>query len=202
MISKDNLIACAVSFVSFVLPKIKVDEIILFGSTTRGEAGKKSDIDIFFNTREKEAPIKKIIKNELKKFYKSNIYEAFKLRGISNEINIEVGNLENWHLKRSIIADGIVLYGRYKEIPKNVKSYIFYNIKPIKNIAKRNKIIRVLFGRKEINYAKEGIIQKNSGKIISPSSFILPIESSLEITKFLQSEKIDFISFELWTDNI
>jgi len=42
-----ELIAYAASFISFILPKIDVDEIILFGSVSREEATKESDVDLF-----------------------------------------------------------------------------------------------------------------------------------------------------------
>ena len=121
-----ELIAYASAFVSFILPKVEADEIILFGSSARGEADKESDIDIFFNIRKEERNTKKIIKVELDKFYKSRIYETFKLKGISNLIKFEIGNLDDWKLKRSIISEGIVLYGKYKEAPKEGKHFVIF----------------------------------------------------------------------------
>lgn len=197
-----ELISYASAFVSFVLPKIEIEEIILFGSTARGEATKESDIDLFFNIKKNEKNIKEIIKKELEKFYKSYIREQYSLKGINNLITIEVGNLDKWKLKRSIISEGILLYGKYKTIPEKLKGYVHFNIIPIKDITKRNRIIRKLFGRKEKNYVVEGILKKFNGKQLSPSSFIIPNEKSQEIIKFLNSEKLDFRFFEFWTDQI
>src|SRR3989339_782564 len=121
-----ELISCAVAFISFVLPKIEVDEIILFGSVARGEADKESDIDIFFNVKRDEDKIK--------------------------------------------------------------------------DIAKRNKIIRELFGREEKIYIKKGMIETLGGKKLSPSSFIVPIEKANEIFIFLNKEKAKYNLFEFWTD--
>lgn len=202
-ISKSKeIISYAAAFISFVLPKIEVDEIILFGSSARGEAAKESDIDIFFNTKTNQENTKKIIKQELDKFYKSSLYEQYVLRGIKNLIHIEIGDLEKWKLKRSIISEGIVLYGKYKSTPEKLKAYLNINIKPIKNIAKRNRIIRKLIGRKENNYQTEGLIKQFEGRQLAPTTFILPLEKSSEIIKFLSSEKIDFQFFEFWTDQI
>ena len=198
-----NLIAYASSFVAFILPKVDVEEIILFGSVARGEAGKESDIDLFFNIKTgKDKSIKKIIKRELEKFYKSKIAEIWNLKGIKNPINIEVGNLDKWKLKRSIISDGIVLYGRYKEMPEKTKGFTFFQLKPIKNITKRNRVLRKLFGRKEENYSFKGIIEEIKGKKLSPMSFLVPLEKSQEIIKILGSEKLDFSFFELWSDGV
>ena len=197
-----ELISYASAFVSFILPKIEIEEIILFGSATRSEATKESDIDLFFNVKKNEKGIKEIIKKELEKFYKSYIREQYSLRGINNPITIEVGNLDKWKLKRSIISEGILLYGKYKTIPEKLKGYVQFNIMPIRDITKRNRIIRKLFGRKEKNYVIEGILKEFNGKQLSPSSFILPLEKSQEIIKFLNSEKLDFRFFEFWTDQI
>ena len=142
--SKQELIGYAASFVSFILPKIDgVKEIILFGSTVRGEAEEESDVDLFIDIEKKddEEKIKKIAKEELKKFYKSKIAETWLLKGVKNLINVNVGRLEEWKLKRSIISEGISLYGKYKETPKNMKALVFFNIEPIRDITKRNKII-------------------------------------------------------------
>ena len=155
-----EIIAYAGAFVSFVLPKIDVNEIILFGSAARGEAGKESDIDLFFDVDKNEEDIKEKIKEELKKFYKSKAAEVWFLKGIRNHISVDVGKLKEWKLKRSIISDGISLYGKYKEIPGDIKSFVFFQIEPIKDIAKRNKVIRGLFGRKEKNYANDGILKE------------------------------------------
>lgn len=199
-----ELIAYAYSFVSFVLVRLDIEEIILFGSTARGEAGKESDIDLFFNIRNKnqEENIRQILKSELERFYKSKIAEIWHLKGIKNPIKFEVGKLEEWKLKRSIISDGIVLYGRYKNIPEEMKGFVCFNIKPIKNIAKRNKIVRNLFGRKEKVYFRKGIIEEVNGKKLSPLSFILPLSHSQEVINILTKEKIDFSFFEFWTDQI
>lgn len=202
---KNELVAYAQSFVSFILPNIDVNEIILFGSVVRGEADEKSDIDLFFNIifgKADEEKIKKEIKDQLQKFYSSKICEIWNLKGIKNNISIETGNLNKWALKRSIIAEGIVLYGKYKELPEKTKHYTQFVIKPIKNIAKRNKIIRILFGRKEKSYSIEGIVSIKRGKKLSPLSFMLPKENSHEIIKLLNSEKISYFLFDFWTDEI
>ena len=195
-----NLESYASSFVSFVLPKIDVEEIILFGSVARGEATEKSDVDLFFNTKENEKSIKEIISRELKKFYKSRVYETFYLKGIKNPISIEAGNLDEWKLKRSIISEGIVLYGKYKEVPEKMKGFVLFNLTPINNIAKRNNLIRQLFGRKEKNYQTKGIIDEINGKKLSPTSFIIPLEHKNKIIDIFSKEKIDYKLFEAWSD--
>ena len=199
-----ELRAYALAFVSFVLPKLEnVQEVILFGSVARGEADKNSDIDLFFDVdKENGEKTKEIIKKELEKFYKSKIAEIWLSKGIKNPIKPMSGKLEKWQLKRSIISDGMVLYGKYKETPKNLKSIVFFQLESIKDIAKRNKIIRMLFGRKEKKYSSKGILENYKGKKLSSSSFIINKQYSNEIIKILGKEKISFTFFELWTDQI
>lgn len=195
-----ELIGYALSFAGFVLPKIKVDEIILFGSASRGEAEKESDIDLFFNVKQDEETLKKELKKELERFYKTKIYEIWGLKGVKNQIKIEVGNLDEWKLKRSIISEGIILYGKYKSMPEKTKGFVQFNLKPIKNITKRNKVLRKLFGRNERNYLSEGILSKIKGKKLSSTSFIVPIEKTKEVFDILKFEKIDYSFFEFWSD--
>lgn len=197
-----ELIAYAVSFVAFALPKIDVDEIILFGSVTRGEADEKSDIDLFFNVKKEDKKVKEAISKVLEKFYKSKIAEIWFLKGIKNPIKTEVGNLDKWKLKRSIISEGIVLYGKYKSMPEKNQGFVYFNLKPIKDITKRNRVLRKLFGRKEKNYLNEGLLSKIGGKKISAMSFISPLGKTKEIFEILNSEKIDFSFFEFWSDEI
>ena len=158
---------------------------------------------MFFNTeKENEEKIKKTAEAELKKFYKSKIAEIWSLNGISNNISIKVGDLNKWKLKRSIISDGIYLYGRYKEMPENLNNFVFFNISPIKNITKRNRVLRKIFGRKETGFSKEGILQAIKGKKLSPSSFVVYKKDINTIIKLLGEEKVNYQLFEFWTDNI
>ena len=195
-----NILAYASAFTSFVIQKINVEEIILFGSAARKEADKDSDIDLFFNVKNNENETKKILERELKKFYKSYLYEQFSLKEINNPLSIKVGNLEEWKLKRSIINEGVTLYGKYRSLPNNLKGYTLFILKPIKNITKRNRIIRKLYGRKEKNYTSKGRIEKENGKQLSPSSFIIPLEKTHDIINILKKEKIDYSLLEFYSD--
>jgi|SRR3989344_686215 len=194
-----EIIGYAVAFVSFILPKVEVKEIILFGSTARGEADNNSDIDLFFDVNESgEGRTKEIVKEELNKFYKSQIAESWALRGIKNSISVKVGRINDWKLHGSIISEGITLYGKYKEIPKDMQSFVFFQIEPIKNIAKRNKVIRKLFGRKEKGYLSEGLVNEFNGKKYSSSSFVVDKEHTGKIISMLRNEKVSYRFFEYW----
>ncbi len=200
-----NLLGYAVSFVAFAMPKLKdIKEVFLFGSVAREEADEKSDVDIFFNVPSKliEKNMKKILPVVLEEFYKSKIAEIWRLKGITNEIKIQMGILEEWKLKRSIISEGIVLYGHYKEAPKNLNAYAYINITPIRDIAKRNKVIRQLFGRKEKGYEKEGITGIKETARQTSLSFFISLDRAREVLSFLDKEKISYKIIEMWTDQI
>lgn len=202
-LNKIEIIAYTTSFVSFVLKDLNnlVKEIILFGSVARREFDKKSDIDLFFDVNKEEIKkVENIVKKSLSKFYKSKIHEIWKLKGITKNISIKVGVLDEWKLKRSIISDGIILYGKYKESPKNIKHYLLINHKPIKDITKRNRIIRKIIGRKEKDYNKKGLLEDIEGKIISKRTIIVPIGKSKELIDIFNKEKIDYRMFEIWSD--
>lgn len=197
-----ELIGYAAAFVSWVLPKIDVDEIILFGSAARQDAGKESDVDIFVNVTKNEKKAKKTLQEQLRRFYKSSLYETYVLKGIRNPLMIEVGNLEKWKLKRSVISEGIVLFGKYKSMPTNVLGYSLFYLRPIKDITKRNKVIRGLFGRKENKKSSDGLVVRCGGKQISPTTFLIPLERSSQVIHFLSSEKQEYAFFEFWSDQV
>ena len=174
----------------------------MFGSVARGDFDEDSDIDLFINVVEDEKKIKEIAEKRLDKFYKSKISEIWSLKGIKNKIQINVGDLDKWKLKRSIISEGIVLYGKYNKVPGDMKGFAEFNLNPIKNIAKRNLILRKLFGRYEKGYSKKGFLEDVGGKKLSSLSFIVPLKNSNDVISLLNKHKIDYMFFELWSDGI
>jgi len=204
-LNKTDLIAYGGAFVFFMLKaleKFEIREIILFGSVARGGFDNSSDVDIFIDIRnEKDSEkISRMVDIQLRKFYKSKMREVFSNKGITNDIKVKVGNLDKWKLKRSIVSDGITLFGKYKSLPKEIRQYYLFVIKPITNITKRNRIIRKLFGRNEDKYCRKGLIEEKNGKRISAVSFIVPVKSSNEIFSIFKKEKVDFIFYEIWSD--
>lgn len=198
--------AYASAFVSFLLEDLSsldINEVILFGSAAREETDKESDIDIFIDiiNEKREKAVEAEVKNSLRRFYKSQIYEQWKLKGVKRDIQAHVGVLDKWALKRSIISNGITLYGRYKELPKGgLEQYTLFVFEPIADVTKRNRVIRMLFGRKEEGYIKEGLLEESAGKQLSQRCFYIPSKAAGEIIKFLNKENVDYRLFELWSD--
>ena len=93
---------------------------------------------------------------------------------------------------QDIIKELTLLQSQFKLKP----NYLFH-IPPIKNITKRNKIIRKLFGRKETKTI--GIIEKHNGKIISNNTFIIEEKHHQEISSLLKNYNIKFNKYEIYT---
>ena len=209
LLNKLILIGYAESFVSFLLKnrelkKYPIKDIILFGSVARGDFDKTSDIDIFIDMESKEdiKELNDLIKKILIKFYKSQFYSVFALNGVRNEIKVKVGILDEWRSKRSIISDGIILYGKYKYMPSKTNQYTLIAFSPIKDITKRNRVIRKLIGRKEKKYKKEGLLGKFGGKQLSQRVVIIPTQHANNILDLFSKEKIDYQIFDIWHESI
>ncbi|MBS3137200.1 nucleotidyltransferase domain-containing protein [Candidatus Woesearchaeota archaeon] len=200
LLNRQIILAYCYAYISYLFrePEIKqqIKKIYLFGSCTRGDFDKESDVDIFIETDKKnELLIKKISVHALKKF-NSIEQNKWELRGIANKFSLKIGDLLEWELKNSIDKEGIALYS--KTSATNLQKYLLFQFNPIQKISKRVKIIRTLFGRKEINYNDNGMIDAFEGKRISPTVFIVKEEGLQEITEFLAEEKVIFSFEEIW----
>jgi len=202
---KENLIAYASAFISFLLDNessSSIKNIILFGSVARGDFDNESDIDIFIDS---DKNIERDVEKTLKMFIGSEIQKRWMLKGLKHEISLKVGSLEEWKLKRSIISDGIMLYGKFKQIPDKVDYYSL--ISPSFSKLKRSQkvaIWRKLYGYKQKvgskSYESKGIVDKLKGKRIE-TGIIVPAGSDKEIIDFLNKEKIPFKINEIWSDS-
>jgi len=176
-----------------------VERIVLFGSASRGEAGKESDIDIFIEVKEKNKTFEEEISKTQEKFYKSRECLLFKVKGIDNKINIKLGKLKDWgDLYNSVASDGIIFYGPYeaKELPSNVKHLIiFFWDKVGKN---RGAFLNKLYGFNLKNKNYPGLITKLNGKKIGKSSAMFPIQYKKEIFNLLKNYKVNARSIEVF----
>lgn len=201
---QEKLIAYASSFVSFLLehgPTKSIDKILLFGSIVRGSFDKESDIDIFIDTKK---DIEREVKKTLKLFNKSEIKRKWKLKGINQDISVKIGELRKWRLKRDIISDSIVLYGKNKEIPEDIEYYLLVQPSFVKfNKSKKVKLWRKLNGYKQkVNqkvYQTKGMLQDLGGKKIE-HGLLIPMKNKKELIDFLNKEKAPYVVNEVWSD--
>lgn len=201
-----NLIAYAQDFVSFLFEHLKEDsdkikQVILFGSVARGEDNKKSDVDLFLDIIDEKVEAK--IENILEKFYNSvKVKRYWNLLGIKNEINCSIGKLEEWaDLQKSLIANGIVLFGKYKGKAETESFYLFI-VTPSSNRNNNLSTWRALYGYNQKvgkkNYEVKGLVRDYNGEKLARGVFIIPSEHVLKISSFLKQSKFKFkmIGFE------
>ena len=173
------LLAYAVDFISFLIERININyinRVILFGSVAREESSNESDIDLFIDVIKDEKLIEEGIKKYKQEFLKSIKYRNYwLLKDIKNEIKIIVGKLDEWkELKNSIISNGIVLYGKFEEIPKKSYHKTLLSWENIKPESKRVLLYKRLFGYKKNKKKFEGLIQKYKGEKIGKGIIAVP----------------------------
>ena len=203
-----NLLAYALDFTSFLLQNLKEDsskisQIILFGSVARHEATSESDIDLFIET------IHPVIEPKIK-YITEQFYNSFKTKkywnlfNIKNEINCSIGELKDWpDLERSIIAQGIILYGKYQSQPAT-KQYYLFTVTPSSNRNKNVSLWRELYGYTQKvskkKYVKAGLVKQSQGQKLAKGLFIIPIEQAQQIIHFLQKKKLKYTLVPMWKE--
>lgn len=198
-----KLIAYALDFVSFLLEhNIRLERAILFGSIVTKEFDEESDVDIFLEAKEKEEDIQNLLAQ-----FEKTIAENWKLKGIENPISLKIGKLEKWpQLRRNIQSHGILLYGKFKEIPEEIENYAFFslNFEAIKRPQKVN-IWRKLYGYtqkvKNKKYIQKGLIGELGGKRFDRGVVFIPSNKIKDFKDFLHKNKIKYKLIEIWTDS-
>jgi predicted nucleotidyltransferase len=193
---KSNLISFAIDFTSFLLQKIKIKEeisnVILFGSAAREEADASSDVDIFVDVSKESIKTESEIKKRLDEFVASSKYKNYwKLIGVENNIKLIVGKLERWkELRPAVIANGIILYGKFKPEIKEGKHKTFFIWENIKPNSKRVSLNKQLFGHKQMGKFYQGLLQKRDGERLGKGCIIVPLEHSVVFHKLFKKYKV------------
>lgn len=196
---QNKLISFALNFASFLIGRIEVKSIILFGSVAKDTFDEESDIDLFIETDKKNEDK---IKSVLELYKKTKEHENFRLEGIENEISIKCGSLNEWkELKRSIIHGGIVLYGSYEGKPEKLKHKLLFMLDVGNfNRAKKIKIWRKIYGYNQKvgkkTYNSKGFAEKKLGKGV----FLVSIENSQKILDYLIKNKIKYSFSDIWIE--
>lgn len=196
------MLSYAQAFVSFFFrtPRVKsenIKSVYLFGSVARGDFDENSDIDIFIVVeKDYEREISKLSKIALRNFYNSEECKKLCLLGIKNPISIKCGDIKKWDLFNAIKAEGIILYSS-STFPL-FKKYFLVELKPIKDITKRNRIIRRFVGRKEAKRKEKGLVKHIGGHVLDSRHYIIPAEKISDITQILSKEKVFFEIREIW----
>ncbi len=184
-----------------------VKKVILFGSVTTGDYDEESDIDLFIEVPSKNEieKIETLVKKTEKRFH-SISERKWELTRNSLPLSIIVGNLDDskWkELKSELISTGMILYGKFESLPKNLKHHTLVNYSLSKLPQdKKMKFIRTLFGYKTKKngkeYPQEGMLEKTGGGKIGPNTILIPVEKSRDIQKFFSSFSITPEMREIW----
>ena len=180
-----DLTAYALQYTCFLIENIdssnvkKIKEIILFGSVTREEATKKSDVDIFVNIYNEDKPLAKKVETLTKAFFKTEFYSLWKLMGIKNEIKPIVGVLDKWkELAPSIIANGIVLFGKYTAKLDAGQPFVIIYWTTIKSQSKRVLLSKQLYGYSYHGKKYIGLLEKTKSRKISSNCITVALENA------------------------
>jgi hypothetical protein len=194
---KKSTLAYALDFISFLLENIEVREfanarsIVLFGSAARGGAGKSSDVDIFIDVLVESKAFEKKVSGIVNDFYGSERFRRYwKLQGMENEINCIVGKLDRWKdLKQSVIADGIVLYGKYKSALEGETFVLFYWDK-ITPESKRVLLSKKIYGYKYKGKKYSGLLDKTSSVKLGSNCIMVPLGDAQRLLDTFRGLKV------------
>ncbi len=208
MPERSQLIALALDFTSFLMaePRIaeQVNKVILFGSTTTGEFDEESDIDIFIDVRNEQ--VKDAVMERLNLWRMSTRAEFWKAQGIRNELSLRIGILEKWvSLHRTIVSEGMLLYGKYIETPKGLRHFSLISLKMPKIKAKDAvKFWRKLYGyNQKVEgkvYVSKGLLVELGGIRLERGLVGVPQENNRRLIEFLRKHKVEYRTREAWIE--
>lgn len=196
----------SISFEDKIL-KERIKEIILFGSVAKKSYDKWSDIDLFFVVKNKddfddvEVRLKLALTN-----FEAKADKTWGLKNIKLPISFIVGSFEDktWeNLRDEIISSGILLYGPYKEMPKDINHYfLFYYSLSSLNRKNKMKFIRRLFGyslkKGAKEYKQKGMLEDINGTKLASNVILIPSENIIKMKKIFNEFKIKYKIMETW----
>ncbi len=191
-----GLIAYAQQYTSFLLFNLKLEdyklikEIILFGSVARGEATKDSDVDIFVNLFKESKKLEKEIDRLTKKFYETEFWRSWKLMGVTNDLKPMTGILDQWKLKASVIANGIMLYGKYQRVLSKGAPYVIIYWDKVRPEGKRVFLSKKLYGYTQKGKPYKGLIPSEVFTKLSANCIIVPLDYAQTLLHFFKDMKI------------
>lgn len=199
---RNELIGYTLDFVSYLVSSMEgIDRVILFGSIARGDFDTESDIDLFIDTKIKKLEVR--VSKLVESYYTTSRAKTWKLKGIERDFSCIVGELENqeWKdLKRAMMNNGIILYGKYSAAAEKVHHYTILSYGSIPTESKRVSVHRFLYGFTAGKTKYLGLTDKYHLIKLGTGCLLVPIEYILKIKKFFQEKKIPIKLYDMWSD--
>jgi len=175
-----------------------VETIVLFGSHAAFKERRTSDIDLLL-----------IFKKDGDA--RSGDAAAIRIASQYSERFISVTSKSRSELERdpafasSIFAQGLVLYqaptSRERAFSASAlldaKPFVLYSTRSCSG-SSRHKISRVLRGYKKGTYTYKGIVERLGGRILGPSTFLIPQEACRELEKSLLELGLKFERIQVY----
>jgi predicted nucleotidyltransferase len=185
-----------------------VEQVILFGSVARGEADRRSDVDIV------------VILDSLKPI--AELEEARKVSEIALDVERDLGKpiqliitnknfekLDEYFVKQ-ILSEGIVLYGKsicivhnkLKLAPFAVVNYILEGLSQTEKM----RVKRAIYGQTTHKKTKnkiyttthEGMLKKAQGEKLGSGSIIVPKNNLHDIEETLKRLGVNYRVIDVW----
>ena len=187
-----------------------VKAVLVFGSVAKGEADKRSDIDllVIFDTAKNEFNDEDKIftlSQELGKKYDKVMQVVFS--------NKNFDKLERKFIE-AVLKEGIILYGSLPSVKADkllLESYSILNFE-LSRLEKNNrdKLNRILTGyetekkykSKTYKSSSEGLLKKYECRKLGPSSIIVPFKSLNIFEALFKSFNIKYRKLDIWVPRI
>lgn len=196
----NEVIAYTMDFCSYLFDKEpalmdNIKTIILFGSGARGELEKDSDIDLFFETKERDEDLEEKIEALKEDFYTSSKYKNYweLIYGSDYPLSIKTGDIKSWSsLYPALILEGKVIYGNFSSGNYEGQRKILFSWENVKG-KNRINLHRNLFGYNYNDKKYPGLMEKYNGYRLSKGSILVPIEAREDFREVFKKFKIPLI---------